>query len=124
MPKVPRGGGKKYSLWRRSRALSSCVQQATMTDDNTPHRVFKISELARLIAGRLTLIGRGSAVSLARTCRCLEEPVLSTLWETQSSLHTLLKVLPKGTRYTERPAPCEYVVRDLDHLSGKSIAQV
>lgn len=71
------------------------------SDDSAAHRVFKISELTRAIASHLTLISRGSTVNLARTCRCLEEPVLSTLWETQSRLTTLLELLPKKYhRYT------------------------
>ena len=63
----------------------------------TPHRIFKISELTRLIASWLVLINGKGAVNLACACRCLEEPVLSTLWETQWSLCTLLKVLPEVT---------------------------
>ena len=68
-----------------------------MIHDSTPYRVLKISELARLIASQLVLIGaENSAVNLACACRSLEEPILSTLWEeTQSSLPTLLKVLPE-----------------------------
>jgi len=69
-----------------------------MIDGGTPNRVFKISELARVIARQLTLIGKKSAVNLACTCRDLEEPVLSTLWETQSSLENLLWVLPEECR--------------------------
>ena len=70
-----------------------------MIHDSAPHRVLKISELTRHIAGQLVLraASRKSAVDLACTCRSLEEPVLSTLWETQSSLFTLLGVLPKET---------------------------
>jgi len=65
-----------------------------MIRDRTPHRVLKINELTRLITSQLVLIGsRKSAVNLACACRSLEEPVLSTLWETQSSL----RVLPKET---------------------------
>ena len=60
-----------------------------------PNRVFKISELSRLITNQLIPTNNKSAVNLARVCRHLEEPVLSTLWATQSSLHTLLEVLPE-----------------------------
>lgn len=59
-----------------------------------PHHVFKIHELTRLVAIHLTSIGPGSAVNFARASRYLEEPVLSAVWETQSSFGTLLKVLP------------------------------
>ena len=67
-----------------------------MIHDGTPHRVLKVSELTRLIASQLVLISRKSAVNLACAYRCLKEPVLSALWETQSSLITLLKILPEG----------------------------
>jgi len=92
-----------------------------MIHDNMPNRVFKISELTRLIASQLVLISQKSTVNLACACRCLEEPVLSTLWETQSVLHTLLEVLPEETwdfEYLEK-----HVVCDLDLLSEESNAQ-
>jgi hypothetical protein len=66
-----------------------------MTLDNTFGRVFKISELTRLIANQLIPLGQKSAVNFACACRYLEEPVLSTLWKTQPSLCTLLMVLPE-----------------------------
>ena len=50
-----------------------------MIHDNTPLRIFKISERTRVIASELILIGRESAANLARTCRSLEEPVLNGL---------------------------------------------
>ena len=80
-----------------SPALGPHGPQATMTHDSTPYRVLKISELTRLIASQLVLISRKSTLSLACVCRYLEEPVLSTLWETQFLLPTLLRVLPKET---------------------------
>jgi len=70
--------------------------QATMIHDSAPYRVLMISELARHIASQLVLIeAEGSAVNLACACRSLEEPILSTIWETQWSLYTLLGVLPE-----------------------------
>ena len=68
-----------------------------MICDSTPHRVLKINELTRLIANQLVLISRKSTVNLACVCRSLEEPVLSTLWETERLMATLLRVLPEGT---------------------------
>lgn len=68
-----------------------------MIHNSTPHSIFKISELTRSIAGQLVLISRKSAVNLACSSRYLEEPVLSALWETQSSLFTLLELLPEHT---------------------------
>ena len=81
--------GAKSTAWFYS--------QDTMINDGTSHRIFRISELTRVIASHLVLISQGSAVNLACAYRYLEEPVLSTLWETQSSLYTLLEVLPKDT---------------------------
>jgi len=63
--------------------------------DSASHRVFKIGELARLIAGQLIPKRQGSAVNLACACRNLEAPALSMLWETQESLYTLLETLPR-----------------------------
>jgi len=81
-----------------------------MLSDNASHRIFKISELSRAIAGRLTSVSQESTVNLACTCRYLEEPVLSALWETQPRLSTLLKVLPE-------------VIWDCDHgVSGLDLS--
>ncbi|KAF9648204.1 hypothetical protein BDM02DRAFT_3129189 [Thelephora ganbajun] len=57
-------------------------------------RVFEIDELARLVSHHLVSTNRESAVSLACTCRLLEVPVLSSLWELQDSLLTLIGALP------------------------------
>ena len=81
-----------------------------MNYDSASFRVFRISELTKLITSQLILISRGSAVNLACTCRCLEEPVLSTLWEIQESLSTLLKVLPGGNW-------------DIDNTMGNSLVR-
>ena len=86
-----------------------------MTYDTTPHHVFKIGELARLIANQLILISLENVLNLACVCWHLEEPALNTLWEAQESLYTLLKVLPQGTWYIEDgKVPYEPVVRHLD----------
>jgi len=95
-----------------------------IADDNAPNHVFKIGELARLIASHLILVSQQSAVNLARTCRYLEEPALSTLWETQDGLDTLLKVLPDDTWIYEHPMFGLRVVRSLDRPLKKSNTQV
>ena len=95
-----------------SPALSATL--VTMIHDSTPRRVFEIDELTRLIASQLVLVSRKSAVNLACACRYLEEPVLSTIWETQSSLITLLRVLPKETREFEHLEIGHKVVRGLN----------
>jgi len=62
-----------------------------------PHPIIEINELTQLVADLLLLDGRQSLVSLACTCRALEEQALSTLWSEQSSLETLIKsTLPPG----------------------------
>jgi len=81
-----------------------------MIHDSTPHRIFRISELTSLIASQLVLISSKSTVNLACACRHLEDPVLSSLWQTQSWLNTLLKVLPKETWDCDDLASGESVV--------------
>ena len=58
------------------------------------HQIFEIDELARHISRHLVSTHRASAVSLACACRSLEEPALSSLWEHQDSLATLIGVSP------------------------------
>jgi len=98
--------------------------QTTMIYDGTPHRIFRISELTRLIASQLTLISPKSTASLACACRHLEEPVLSSLWQTQQSLDTLLKVLPGETWRCDNSGPGTSVVRGPDPPFENSSAQV
>ena len=96
-----------------------------MIGDGAPHRVLKISELSRAVAGQLIHISRGSTVSLARTCRYLEEPVLSVLWGQQSRVEALLEMLPEGVwnrRYRTRLSAEE--VRSLDLSSEIPNAQI
>lgn len=91
-------------------------------DGSAPNRVFKIVELARLIASQLVLVSQTTTVNLACTCRHLEEPALSTLWETQYRLDTLLKVSDNWVY--EHLALGSSVVRGLDRPLKKSDAQV
>lgn len=58
------------------------------------HRIFEIDELVRLISRHLVPENHQSAVSFACACRFLEEPALSSLWELQDSLTTLIRVSP------------------------------
>ena len=88
-----------------------------MIHDNAPNRVFKISVLTKLIASQLVLLSRASTTNFACACRYLEEPVLSTLWETQLMLKPLLEVLPGSTWEYERSTD---VVRSLDISSKES----
>ena len=94
-------------------ALSPRAALHRLYHDSTPYRVFKIGELTRLIASQLIPHHKKSAVNLACACRYLEEPVLSTLWETQWSLCTLLETLPRNTWGCEYPGFDERVVRGL-----------
>ena len=91
-----------------------------MIHESAPHRVFKISELTRFIASQLVPLDSEAAVNLACVCRCLEESVLSTLWETQSSLYTLVEVLPEEAWKSEYQSGG--VVRSLDLLMEKQEA--
>ena len=59
-----------------------------------PHPFFEIDDLVRPVIDDLVKTSRRSAVSLALTCRSLEEPALSSLWKRQNSLIILVKVLP------------------------------
>ena len=62
-----------------------------------PHQIIEISELTQLVADYLLLDGQESLVSLACTCRALEEQALSTLWSEQSALEILIEsTLPQG----------------------------
>ena len=86
-----------------------------MIHDSTPYHVLNISELTRLIASQLVLIGaEKSAVNLACACRSLEEPILSTLWETKCHFFTLLQVLPEGTWELRGSGSAENLVRGLN----------
>ena len=126
MPQLQNVELYQSGLYKAPCATSSAliyIVRAAMIHDSTPYRVLKISELTRLIAGQLVLIGAGkSAVNLACVCRSLEEPILSTLWETQSSSFTLLGVLPKETRKYQRPEIGRYVVRSLNPPPERSKA--
>ena len=93
-----------------------------MTSDSAAHRVLKTSEITRPVASQLILIaGLKSVVNFACACRHLEAPVLSTLWETQSSIRTLLRVFPSGTLVYDSYT---ITVRCQGFLLGKSNAQV
>ena len=72
-----------------------------------PHSVIEISELTQVIADHCLLLGyKQSLVSLACTCRALEEQALSTLWSEQSSLETLIEsTLPPGIFPPSDPLP-------------------
>ena len=83
-------------------------------------RVFKLEELATLIATQLLAISPDSVVKLALTCRALEAPALGALWEKQGSLESLIKrVLPMDIQCYVFPDPEE----DLCLLVSHSFAQ-
>ena len=60
----------------------------TLSPHPMPQRICEIEELARLISRHLVSANRQSTVSLACTCRFIEAPALSLLWEHQDSLLT------------------------------------
>ena len=114
--------GHRFSATSWALTYQRRSTRATMTSGSAAHRVSTISELTRLVACQLVLItGLKSAVNFACACRHLEEPVLSTLWETQSSVRTLLKVFPSENLNYDNYAR---TVRCQGFLLGKSTAQV
>ena len=66
-----------------------------------PHPILGIDELLRLIIDELMEDSQPTVLSLALTCRSLEEPGLSSLWKTQRELTVLLEVLPNHTWYKD-----------------------
>ena len=59
------------------------------------HPCLNVDEILRLLARELVASeAKAAAVSLACCCKSFEDPVLDTLWETQSKLLPLLKSLP------------------------------
>ena len=91
-----------HQLVAAARALScrGDSAHATMTHDSTPLRVFRISELTRIIASQLILTSRESAVNFACTRRCSKNRS-SARYGTQKSLPVLLRMLPKTTWYVD-----------------------
>ena len=60
------------------------------------HSCLNVDEILRLIAEKLIESeSKATAASLACCCRLVHDPVLDTLWETQSQLIPLLKCLPQ-----------------------------
>lgn len=60
------------------------------------HPCLHVDEIVRLMAYELVISeAKASAVSLARCCRSLEDPVLDALWETHNGPIPLLKCLPQ-----------------------------
>jgi len=59
------------------------------------HPCLNVDEIVRLIAHELVASeAKDSAAALARCRKAFEDPVLDTLWETQSQLSPLLTSLP------------------------------
>jgi hypothetical protein len=72
-------------------------------------------ELVVTIAEELveSRFGQEDTVALALTCRALEDPALSVLWAKQTTLGTLIRVLPQDTlacTWRERPIGDIYFV--------------
>ena len=71
-----------------------------------PHPIIEISELTQVIIDYCFPRDERSLVSLACTCRALEEQALRTLWSKQWSLETLIKsTLPSGILPPSKPLP-------------------
>jgi hypothetical protein len=63
-----------------------------------PHPIIEIDKVVKLVIDELVEISPETTVSFALTCRSLEEPALSALWEQQWLLSDLLGVLPNYTQ--------------------------
>ena len=83
-----------------------------------PHPIVEIDELLRLVIEELVQISPPTAVSFAVSCRFLEEPTLSSLWKHQSSLRTLVKVLPQHRVWIEFGKNTASLVSWCDFPSG------
>ena len=60
------------------------------------HACLNVDEIVRLIARELVASNaKATAVALARCCKNFEDPILDTLWESQTRLLPLLKSLPE-----------------------------
>lgn len=76
-----------------------------------PCPVLEISEVAQVIIDHLVQVSPKSVVSLACTCRALEEQALCALWSDQTSLKVLVeRTLPVDIM--SRPLP-QKKVRDI-----------
>ncbi|KAF9783788.1 hypothetical protein BJ322DRAFT_1196951 [Thelephora terrestris] len=95
---------EKLRNWRSAERPHLLLHQAISMG---PHPIIEISELTQVILDHCLLLGNGqSLVSLACTCRALEEQALSTLWSKQSSLETLIRsTVRRGIMYSRRPLP-------------------
>lgn len=71
-----------------------------------PRPIIDIGELTQLTSDQLLLDSPRSLVSLACSCRALEEQSLSTLWSRQSSLDALIRsTIPSGILTPFEPLP-------------------
>ena len=76
----------------------------TLDIHSMPHPIIEISELTQLIVDHLLLDSPKSLVSLACSCRGLEEQALSNLWSKQSLLEILIgSTLPSGMLSSPEP---------------------
>jgi hypothetical protein len=70
---------------------------ASATPPLMPHPIIETDKVVRLVIDELVEISPETIVSFALTCRSLEEPALSALWEQQTLLSDLVGVLPNYT---------------------------
>ena len=78
-----------------------------------PHPIIETDKVVRLVIDELVEISPETTVSFALTCRSLEEPALSALWEQQTLLSDLVGVLPNYTQVGDEHG-AEVIVSGVD----------
>lgn len=97
LPGVFGAGAARSSSSARAPSTPQTLCEPTRYD---MHLIFRIDEVVQLICRSLWDLGAlGSVVSVACTCRALEEPALCTIWGGEDSIRivTVLKTLPQNT---------------------------
>ena len=97
MPDLPRSRAPrdcKAGPSRRHKSSTRSAESASTIAVIMPHRALVVDEILREVTTWLIQIHYPTIVSLACCAKFLEEPALSTLWDCQETLPTLIKTLP------------------------------
>lgn len=93
VPLITHSHRRRYLRSPRKTNASRCDSSLPLM----PYRIFFINELIVLIAEELIAYSKQDVVSLALTCRALEDPALTILWARNTILSNLIRVLPPDT---------------------------